>query len=114
MQSPQFFLGGAGTGEPWRYGIDSYSALAFGRKRWFLTRPRDAVFSVQTPMEWFKYYNASLNSTKEEMNRKIHNHTNIFQCTQDKGDVIYIPALYGHSSLNVQTSIGIISEFHIT
>ena len=36
-----------------------------------------------------------------------------FHCTQHAGDVIYVPPLWGHATLNVKQSIGVAHEFSV-
>lgn len=41
----QFFLGAAGSGAPIHFHCDAWNVVAFGRKRWFLAPPAQAMFS---------------------------------------------------------------------
>jgi ribosomal protein L16 Arg81 hydroxylase len=35
------------------------------------------------------------------------------ECTQHAGDIMYVPSLWGHSTLNTRQSIGVAHEFSI-
>jgi hypothetical protein len=35
------------------------------------------------------------------------------QCTQHAGDMIFVPSLWGHGTLNIQQSIGVAHEFSV-
>lgn len=35
------------------------------------------------------------------------------QCTQHPGDVMFVPSLWGHATLNMKQSIGVAHEFSV-
>ena len=37
----------------------------------------------------------------------------LLHCTQYSGDVMYVPTLWGHATLNVRQSIGVAHEFSV-
>ena len=37
----------------------------------------------------------------------------VIQFTQHAGDIVYIPALWGHGTLNLKQSIGVAYEFSV-
>ena len=57
--SMQYYVGPAGSGAPLHYHCDAWNALAFGRKRWFLQTPADAVFSNRPVSQWLNSDNVT-------------------------------------------------------
>jgi oxalate decarboxylase/phosphoglucose isomerase-like protein (cupin superfamily) len=37
----------------------------------------------------------------------------LLQCTQYSGDVMFVPSLWGHATLNVRQSVGVAHEFSV-
>ena len=35
------------------------------------------------------------------------------QCTQQSGDIMYVPTLWGHTTMNTKQSIGVAHEFSV-
>jgi hypothetical protein len=60
--NPQFFLGGAHTGAPFHYHFDAVNVLVFGEKEWFLTKPEDSIYSVESPLKWIQRVEKKLES----------------------------------------------------
>jgi ribosomal protein L16 Arg81 hydroxylase len=57
-----------------------------------------------------KLYNLSSSSSTS----KFHSLTSDFmECTQHSGDIMYVPPLYAHSTLNTMQSIGVAHEFSV-
>ena len=97
----QFFLGPPGSGAPPHYHSDAWNALAFGRKRWFLQPPDRARYGGRPASQWVQ---ESLPKLKK--NRPI-------ECTQEAGDLLYVPASWGHVTLNLKASVGVAGEFEV-
>lgn len=49
---PQFYIGGAHTGAPMHFHQAAFNVLVHGRKLWFVTVPKHAVFSMRPAHEW--------------------------------------------------------------
>jgi oxalate decarboxylase/phosphoglucose isomerase-like protein (cupin superfamily) len=112
----QFYLGSVGTGAPVHYHGHAVNSMAYGEKvrgahlcadspnfslvqRWVLFPPEDSFYSTKP----------SLRFLREEVDRV----GGALQCHQRSGDVIYVPSLWGHGTLNTKESIGVAHEFSI-
>lgn len=131
---PQFYLGSPGTGAPMHVHKDAWNALIYGQKRWFLLPPALSLYSTVPASEWvqdlarLRQYRTSTES-KGKSSSSINDEYTLFyksfpfsflqdqldneilQCTQEAGDVMYVPHGWGHAVLNTQTSIGVAVEF---
>ena len=94
----QFYLGPAGSGAPVHFHGHAVNTLSYGQKKWFLFPPSDAFYSTQTALTF------AMNDTRAE---------NAITCTQNAGDIMFVPALWGHGTLNLKQSIGVAHEFSI-
>jgi len=98
----QFALGPAGSGAVMHFHQPAVNYLAFGRKRWSLLLPDDALYSDLPSRTWVEQY---VESSHELGDRHL-------QCTQNAGDLMVLPLYFGHSTLNLEASIGFAFEFH--
>ena len=98
----QFFLGPAGSGAPPHYHKHAWNALAYGRKRWFLWPPAAAMYSSMPIRRWL-----------EEVLPGLPPHLAPLEVTQEAGDVIFVPAGWGHATLNLAASVGLSEEFDV-
>ena len=94
----QFYLGPSGSGAPWHYHTTAINTLAYGRKRWFLTPPELSQYSTQHPAAWFEQEYAQADAKPLE-------------CIQEAGDLLVVPSMWGHATINIETSIGMAFEF---
>jgi len=99
--STQFSLGPPGSGSPLHYHMAAVNTLVFGRKRWTLLPPRDAVYSALPVFEWHRA--GGVEALRREGRTAL-------ECTQRAGDVLYVPDHWGHAVLNLQTSVGFATE----
>lgn len=99
----QFYLGGPRTGAPFHYHYDAVNVLAFGEKRWFLQPPARAEYSIEAPALWYQRRGLADNPESQEGG-------GVLECTQRDGDVMFVPASWGHATLNVEASIGVAYE----
>jgi hypothetical protein len=90
----QYYVGPPGSGAPSHWHCDAWNALAYGRKRWFLNDPTQAMFSKQPVSEFARAGAAS----------------NLRQCVQHAGDVMFVPCGWGHAVLNEVESVGVAVE----
>ena len=120
--SPQFYLGGPGSGAPPHYHEDAWNVLAYGKKAWYIVPPSAAEY-MTVPIH--EYILEVLPKTKDKLvsttNKNITtSSTSSFwgpnsrplTCIQEAGDVIYVPHGWGHGVLNLETVIGYAVEFH--
>jgi hypothetical protein len=100
----QLYLGPDGSGAPFHVHGNTYNALVHGKKRWALQPPKTAVYSVQDPLTLFSELDApdDTNVTTAGV---------VLQCTQEAGDVMFIPGGWSHAVLNGAESVGWASEF---
>lgn len=100
QHSFQFYLGGPKTGAPNHYHSHAINVLLYGAKRWFLTPPRNADYSSLAPVEFLE----------QEVPHRQHS---MVQCVQRTGEIMYVPADWGHAIVNVRPSIGFAGEFRM-
>jgi hypothetical protein len=96
----QFYLGPPGSGAPMHIHNDAANYLIYGRKRWFLSPPGDAEWSVQPASE----FRDSLAGLASDQHAPI-------ECVQQAGDMLYVPKGWGHSTINIEASVGVAYEF---
>lgn len=99
-----------------------------GKKRWFLLPPAHAFYTNTHPLTWLKeHFNESevdvLTSSADELNRRwsMDDYKRVLSgrgvsdfmdiCDQEEGDMVYMPSFYGHSTLNLEESVGVALEF---
>jgi len=95
--SPQFYLGGPGSGAPMHFHFDAVNVLAHGEKQWLLRPPAEAEYST-VPAARFAPLARNGNGT-------------LLACTQRGGDVLYVPYTWSHATVNLRTSVGFAVEF---
>ena len=78
---------------PWHYHEQAVNALGFGRKTWYLRPPPTSTHSVEPPRTWRR---APLDA---------------IVCEQRAGDILYVPAGWGHAVVNAEPSVGAAVEF---
>jgi len=71
-----------------------------------LTRPEDAVFS-NVPAA------IKVVEIAEGRDRSRDKESGVLRCVQKAGDVIVVPAQWGHLTYNLRTSIGLAKEFNL-
>ena len=92
-----------GSGAPTHFHGDAWNAVAHGRKLWLLSPPAHARYSA-TPI--LPYLEARAEWVLENKNTEHPYH-----CVQEAGDVLYVPADWGHAVLNLRPTIGVAVEF---
>lgn len=119
----QFYLGSAGTGAPVHIHGHAINTLAYGEKQWVLFPPADAFYSTIPARQFFERYvwnqtNPStwMSTLLEETSpdaRQEKREMQMLRCTQHAGDIMYVPSLWAHGTLNVRQSIGVAHEFSV-
>jgi len=99
----QLAVGPPGTGAPPHLHKAAVNSLVFGRKRWYLMPPRDAVYGAQPIAQWVE---EGWPERHRSAGRKV------LECEQNAGDLLYIPDFWGHAVLNLEPSVAIASEIH--
>jgi len=99
----QFYLGPAGSGAPAHFHGHAVNTLAYGAKHWYLYPPSKAFYSTTPAYQFSKNKNESASGNEEEA----------LECTQMAGDIMFVPTLWGHATINVMQSIGVAHEFSV-
>jgi hypothetical protein len=107
----QFYLGPAGSGAPVHYHGHAVNTLAYGMKKWYLHSPSDAFYSKTPALEYLLSMKAKNKTLTEAQTSSQLPQPQV--CTQRGGDIIYVPTLWAHATLNLQQSIGVAHEFSI-
>ena len=97
----QFFMGPANSGAPMHFHGAAYNLLVHGRKRWLLTPPGHSTFSMLPARKWL--------STRLPQLRARN--ASVFECEQHAGDMLVLPDLWGHLTINMEISVGVAQEF---
>jgi hypothetical protein len=108
-----FLLGGPRSGVSLHAHTDGWNGLVHGRKRWFFYPP-----NVLPPLD-FPVYRGQIKWEKEIYPQIKENPTlpAPLECTQESGDIIYIPEGWFHATTNLEETIGVrhnLLGFHFT
>ena len=101
LASTQFSLGPVGSGSPPHYHMAAVNTLVYGRKKWTLLPPADAIYGAMPVREW---HAAGGPEALRAEGRQV------LECVQQPGDVVYVPDHWGHAVLNVEPSVGFATE----
>lgn len=88
-------------------------------QRWFLYPPSKASYSTVSGLRFAELLGTTPtdddSETKSEGITELRDRLvrDLLQCTQHSGDVMYVPTLWGHATLNVRQSIGVAHEFSV-
>jgi hypothetical protein len=78
--------------------LPAVNIMAYGTKRWKVYPPSEAWYSKLASADYWLAQPPPLNREPLE-------------CTQHAGDIFYVPARWGHGTLNERQSIGVAYEF---
>lgn len=122
----QFYLGGSGTGAPVHYHGHAINVLSYGVKDWIVYPPDYSFYSTIPALEYFTSVLLRDNMTaldaliasNTSSNYNSHSaENNLYskglRVRQYAGDILYIPSLWSHGTLNIQQSIGTAYEFTV-
>ena len=109
----QLSLGSFGAGAPFRHHVDAMSSLVYGKKLWRLVPPalqhrlhgEDGASNTGL----FETAMSSLAWTRTKL-PLVQAHT-VAQCTQGPGEVLYVPRLWAHSTINLSETVNVAVEF---
>lgn len=93
-RTPQFLLGGPGSGSPLHFHLDAFNVVAWGRKHWWVLPPVAAAYSKELPATW------TTGEAPLELSMRP------LECVQEAGDVLFIPAAWGHAVVNTEVTVG--------
>eukprot|EP00041_Stephanoeca_diplocostata_P032435 m.1039151 g.1039151 ORF g.1039151 m.1039151 type:complete len:279 (+) comp24148_c0_seq65:1694-2530(+) len=94
----QFYLGPRGSGSPLHFHEDALNMLVYGLKQWTLLPPSDAVYTTRHPMD-------------ERGSTVGVNRSAVIACVQHPGELVYVPRLWAHSTVNLAEAVGIAVEY---
>ena len=99
-EAPGLYLGGNGSGNPFHYHAQTWNALVAGRKRWYLFPPNASFYSEQHPSEWLSNGRKGPDGAPPPL-----------ECEQAVGDVLFVPHLWGHGTVNLAETLGVAMPF---
>ncbi|XP_019624169.1 PREDICTED: uncharacterized protein LOC109469860 [Branchiostoma belcheri] len=91
-------IGRSGLGLGWHEHGDGWNGVVFGEKHWYVYN-RSVVppgLHRYEPADWEKY-----------VYKKLPSHRRPLECTQEAGDIVYIPQGFYHSVVNVGETIAV-------
>ena len=94
----QIYLGPARSGAPVHFHDHAVNFLAHGYKRWLLWPPASSFWTTKHIGRWLA----------EDYETFEHRP---LECRQGPGEVIYVPALWGHGVINLTPTAGFAQEF---
>ena len=107
----QLYMGPKGSGAPAHYHGHAMNTLAYGKKHWLLYRPIDTFYTTTTYSSYRKFIlNGTYKSGDDNLLYNLKDTKVTIQCTQEAGDILYIPSLWGHGTVNLQQSVGVAME----
>jgi hypothetical protein len=98
------------------------NVLAHGTKRWALWPPHEATYAKEPAADrWHRLHrhiegSSSSSSSSEEAAARgggAEDPIAPLECVQEAGDVLFVPTLWGHATLNERQAIGTAYEFSL-
>ena len=103
----QFYLGPGGSGAPTHFHGHAVNLLFHGAKRWTLHPPRAAPYAKEPAAQRHARQSSSSSTGGGD------GEATELQCVQHAGDILYVPTLWGHGTINEQQSIGVAFELSL-
>ncbi|EOD28942.1 hypothetical protein EMIHUDRAFT_123264 [Emiliania huxleyi CCMP1516] len=94
LNNYQINVGSPFSGTSLHFHYMAVSALLHGRKRWFLYPPADASYSNAHFFDDFEP------ARRGQLGRQL-------ECTQQAGDVLFVPSLWAHGVLYEENSVSV-------
>ena len=119
---PQFYLGAPGSGAPTHFHKDAVNICVHGTKSWLLSPPAASEYGTMPAAPYaarrlgaHNATNAGKSSSKKKSTRdRTTPYSTVLtdiRCTQHAGDAIFVPANWGHVTINREVTIGVALEF---
>jgi len=96
----QFYLGPAGSGAQPHMHEHAWNLAVHGSKRWMIWPPSRSFYAARPAREF-----------AAEAVPKMSGEDAPLTCIQHSGDLLYVPAKWGHSTENIETTIGVAVGF---
>ena len=112
------FMGPGGSGVTMHHHKAAWNALVYGRKLWVLTPPAQSSFRRAELA--YDSFSTEGQGWMDEAERRWRGGTGaaaqsgaqrLLFCVQKAGDVLFVPAGWGHSTYNLRESIGVANFF---
>ena len=127
LPHPQFFVGPAGSGSPPHWHKSAWNVLAWGQKRWAILPPSASVYSATPAATWWTRELPHLGAGCAGGSPGAAASASSaaaggggacaaapvppLECTQNAGDVLFVPPAWGHAVLNTEPSVGVAIEY---
>ena len=85
-----------------------YNALVVGRRRWALTPPEHAEFSLEPALQYFARRRGTPGTTAPGSSPLSSPWWDVMQ---EAGDVLYVPMQWAHATLSLAESVAVAAEF---
>jgi hypothetical protein len=103
-ETVQFYLGGESSGAQPHWHANAWNWLVHGRKRWFLWPAQEATYTQRHVLDAVGEQKAEPEEDSTVGSRGP------LVCEQRGGEVLVVPPLWGHATVNLKPSIGWASE----
>jgi len=100
IDNPQFVLGESGSGFPFHQHGEAILQLMTGRKRWWL------LDAGKTPPSGYRYDMSQLKWV-QQMLGKLPESVKPWTCTQEPGEILYVPDGFWHATLNIGETLAV-------
>ena len=100
IDNPQFVLGESGSGFPFHQHGEAILQLMTGRKRWWL------LDAEKTPPSGYRHDMSQLRWV-QQMLGKLPESVKPWTCTQEPGEILYVPDGFWHATLNIGETLAI-------
>jgi hypothetical protein len=97
--SLHYFLGAPESGAPFHIHADAINLNVRGPKKWFIAPPNQSIYSKKPIRDYV------IQDVQEAIDKN-----EILTCTQEAGDIIYVPFDWGHAVLNEEINLGVALE----
>ncbi|XP_065890131.1 uncharacterized protein [Dysidea avara] len=89
-----------GSGAPFHFHCNAINLLVYGRKKWLMLPPGQAIYSKLHPLRLYSDQHGHILSDLKPL-----------ECVQHAGEMLYVPSNWGHATINLDESIGLAVEF---
>jgi hypothetical protein len=110
----RFFVGPAYSGTLPHNHTYAINALARGRKRWAISVGADQAETEKLLKESYRNYSSGSQAKDwfvQECPKLRSRKVRLWECAQEAGDLVYIPAFFVHAVVNLEPVVGFTVEF---